>query len=461
MPKAKSKTTFYCKDCGNETAKWEGRCPSCNEWNTIVEEKQGASNKYGRHWTGSSSPPVELEKALSDETKRIYTGSEEVDRVLGGGAVPGSMILLAGDPGIGKSTLLLQIANHVSEMSSPTIYITGEESVAQLKLRSNRLQLSGKGLFVYQSTYLDEVIDKIDDITPNLVIVDSIQTLLSNEDNSTAGSVNQIRECTRILLEWAKTKDVPVIISGHVTKDGSIAGPRILEHMVDVVLHIEGDPINSWRLLRSIKNRFGSTNEIGVFDMTNEGLTDISDPSSVLISERGESNVGSIVISTIEGTRPLLLEVQALTNPSVLPIPRRVSTGIDNNRLLQICAVISRRTNIPISNQDIVVSVTGGFKLTEPAADLGIAIAIASSIKDISLSSQLMAIGEIALTGDIRRIPQLDRRIYEANRLGLYQSLVPNNGTHIKQIDKSQYGKGISTLNEAIKYALTSTRINN
>ncbi|MCH7745823.1 MAG: DNA repair protein RadA, partial [Chloroflexi bacterium] len=308
-----------------------------------------------------------------------------------------------------------------------TLYVSGEESAAQVRMRADRLGISGRDLLVLAATDLETVLGQMESHKPVLVIVDSIQTVYDESLSSGVGSVSQIRECTRRLMEWAKAHDTPVILSGHVTKGGDIAGPRVLEHMVDVVLYIEGDPISSWRLLRTIKNRFGSTNEVGVFEMVNDGLLEVEDPSRTFLSERSEGAIGSIVISTMEGSRPLLVEIQALTSPSMLPTPRRVATGIDFNRLLLVCAVLTRRGGVPLSNQDIVVNVTGGVKVSEPAADLGLAIAIASSMRNVPVEAGIAAIGELGLTGEVRRVPQLERRIQEVARLGMTRCVIPGN----------------------------------
>lgn len=350
--------------------------------------------------------------------------------MLGGGIVPGSLILIAGDPGVGKSTLLLRLAADVSSTQGTTLYVTGEESAAQVKMRADRIGVSGQGLYVLPATDLGEVLSRLDEQSPTLAVVDSIQTIYQDSLSSEPGSVAQIRECTRGLMDWAKNRGVPIVLSGHVTKGGDIAGPRVLEHMVDVVLYMEGDPVSSWRLLRTTKNRFGSTNEVGVFEMTGGGLIDVEDPSKAFLSGRRGGAVGSIIVSTLEGTRPLLVEIQALTSPSVLPTPRRVATGIDFNRLLLVCAVLSRRVGMPLSNQDIIVNVTGGLRIGEPAADLGLALAIASSLRDVPLDPAVAAIGEVGLSGEVRMVPQLERRVREVRRLGLKRCLVPGDAGH-------------------------------
>ena len=444
---AKSRTVYVCDSCGAESPKWEGRCPSCGQWNTLAEFKHGARDS--RHWTGASAPAVELSEVQADDVPRVSVGSQELNRVLGGGIVPGSVTLVAGDPGIGKSTLLLRLASDAARILGQCLYVTGEESASQIRMRADRLGLPGKGLYILQATDLAEIRAELATRRPPLVVVDSIQTLSDGASSSSPGSSTQIRECTRALLEWAKSEGAPVVITGHVTKGGDIAGPRVLEHMVDVVLYMEGDPISSWRLLRSAKNRFGSTNELGVFEMRSEGLVDVPDPSQVFLGERRKDAVGSVVVATIEGTRPLLVEVQALTNPSLLPAPRRVATGVDFNRLLLVCAVLTRRTGISLADQDVVVSVTGGLRVSEPAADLGIALAVASSMRNAPIPSGLVAFGEIGLAGEIRAVPQAERRIAEAERLGLtrHVSAHPSgNGAGA--------GRSVGTLGEALSYAI-------
>ena len=411
-------------------------------------------------WTGTSGETARpLSDVVVDDLPRLELSSGEVNRVLGGGLVPGSVVLVAGEPGIGKSTLLLRVAADISAADRRALYVTGEESSAQVKMRADRLGISGEKLFVLQATGLEEVLAQLDSLRPTLAVVDSIQTIHDDSLDSTAGTVAQIRECTRTLMQWAKAHDVPLIVTGHVTKGGDIAGPRVLEHMVDVVLYMEGDPISAWRLLRAVKNRFGTANEVGIFEMKGRGLADVRDPSSAFLSERRPGAVGSVIVASLEGSRPLLAEVQALTNPSVLPTPRRVATGIDINRLLLVCAVLTRRAGISLANQDVIVNVTGGLRISEPAADLGAALAIVSSMRDVPVSSHLAAMGEIGLSGEVRRVPQLDRRVAEVARLGLQQCIVPATG------DQSEVNSSlgldvvsVSTLAEAMAQSLPRSR---
>ena len=429
MPQAKAKTHFVCDSCGNDTPKWAGRCPSCRQWNTLVEMRSDRRDSRSRSWTPERiAEAQELSAVSADGIPRLKLASTEANRVLGGGIVPGSLALVAGDPGIGKSTLLLRLAADVSRAVGDTLYVSGEESAAQVRMRADRMGISGERLYLLQATVLDEVMGYLSSRVPKLVVVDSIQTLYDDGLSSPAGSVAQVRECARVLMEWAKARNVPVLLSGHVTKGGDIAGPRTLEHMVDVVLYMEGDPISSWRLLRAVKNRFGSTNEVGVFEMSGHGLVDVDDPSKAFISERREGAVGSVIFSTIEGSRPLLAEVQALTSPSMLPAPRRVANGIDLNRVLLICAVLGRQARLSLANQDVIVNIAGGMRVREPAADLATALAVASSLRGEPVSWNVAAVGEIGLSGEVRRVPQLDRRVEEAARLGLEACLVPAAG---------------------------------
>jgi len=455
MPRqTKTRSVFVCDSCGNESSKWEGRCPSCGEWNTLGEMKVSARHPATGGWTGSTTAnATPLAEVSTESTPRMVFSSAEVNRVLGGGIVSGSLALVAGDPGIGKSTLLLRLASETGH-GSKALYATGEESAAQIKMRADRMKIQTNGLYVLPATNVEQVVGQAQSLKPSLVIIDSIQTMFDERVSSEPGSVAQIRECTRRLLEHAKTSNIPMILSGHVTKGGDIAGPRIMEHMVDVVLHMEGDPVSAWRLLRSVKNRFGSTNEVGVFEMTSSGLKEVEDPSAAFIAERGTESIGSVVIATLEGTRPLLAEVQALTSASMLTTPRRVASGMDFNRMLLVCAVLGRRAGVNVGGQDIVVNVTGGLHVSEPASDLGVALTIASSARDLPLSPGLAAVGEVGLSGEVRSVPQLDRRIAEADRLGLNRIIVP-----ARQWDKNAKSNSIevvpaSTIRQALLAAL-------
>ena len=369
--------------------------------------------------------------------------------------VPGSVSLVAGDPGIGKSTLLLAVAADAASRSR-ALYVTGEESAAQVKLRADRLGISAEDLYLLPSTGLDDILAHLETIRPALAVVDSIQTVFDGGMSSEPGSLAQIRECARRLTQWAKSSGCSVVMTGHVTKGGDIAGPRILEHVVDVVLHLEGDPVSSFRLLRSVKNRFGSTNEVGVYEMTEQGMRDVPDPSAHLLSQRSAGSVGSIIVPTVEGTRSLLVEVQALTNPSLLPAPRRVASGVDYNRLLLVCAILTRRAGLPLSSQDVIVNVTGGVRVAEPAADLAIALAIVSSVRDAPLETGTAAIGELGLGGEVRPVSQVERRTQEVGRLGLSACLVPEGSLRRPPSDVSALP--VATLRAAIGAAMGKPR---
>ncbi|UCH87262.1 MAG: DNA repair protein RadA [Dehalococcoidia bacterium] len=416
----KSRTVFICQECGQESLKWLGRCPDCQTWNSFVErvERQGAG-------VAPVAAPVEICELADEELARLVIDLPEFNRVLGGGIVPGSLILVGGDPGIGKSTLMLQAAVLAARDRRRVLYISAEESAQQLKMRARRLTAAGEGIFLLSETNLDGALQEADALQPSLMVVDSIQTVYTAAAPSPPGSIGQLRECTMRLMRWAKSSGVPTCIVGHVTKEGDIAGPRLLEHIVDVVLYLEGERFSSYRLLRGVKNRFGSTNEVGVFEMTGEGLIGVENPSEVFLAERAEGAVGSVVVPTLEGSRPLLVEVQALTSPTMLATPRRTANGLDLNRLILVCAVLTRRAGLALGNQDIIANVVGGLRVHEPAADLGLALAIASSYRDAALSRDLVAIGEVGLSGELRSVSQMERRLAEAERLGFARCLLP------------------------------------
>ncbi|MCL0039303.1 DNA repair protein RadA, partial [Dehalococcoidia bacterium] len=426
---AKARTIFVCQHCGNESLKWLGRCPQCAAWDSFMERAASTSA------AGLPSATVqELSTVSLSATARLPLHFAEFNRVLGGGVVPGSLVLIGGDPGIGKSTLLLQVAAQVAETKTGlsekepdparVLYVSGEESVSQIKLRADRLGLGGKGLFILPETRMEHILDHAQGLSPHLVIIDSIQTVYV-EGSGAPGSVSQVRECTLSIMQWAKSSDIPVFLVGHVTKEGAIAGPRVLEHIVDVVLYLEGERFSAYRLLRGVKNRFGSTNEIGIFEMRDQGLVEITDPSQALLSQRTDGTIGSVIVPSLEGSRPLLVEIQALTNPTSFGLPRRTANGVDFNRLLLIAAVLSRKGGIALSNQDIIANVAGGIKINEPAIDLGLALAIASSFRSIKIDPRLVTIGEVGLSGELRTVSQLDRRVAEAARLGFETCLLP------------------------------------
>jgi DNA repair protein RadA/Sms len=401
-----------------------GFCPSCRNQESLVEVQDTSQDSY-RWIKGPTSDPQELISVSVDEASRIQLGLSEVNRVLGGGMVTGSVVLLSGEPGVGKSTILLQIADDLAQRNSKVLYVSGEESISQIKLRCLRIGLEGKNVYLLSETDVDEVIRSLMDMEPAVAVIDSVQTLYAQDISSSPGSVAQVRECTRRLMRWAKGQRRSLFITGHVTKDGSLAGPRVLEHMVDVVLYLDGEDISSYRVLRSAKNRFGSTNEVGLLQMVDSGIQEVEDPSQVFLAERVSGAVGSAIVPIVEGTRPMLVEVQALNSPSVLAAPRRVSNGVEFNRLLMLIAVLSRRVGLNLSNQDIIVNIAGGLRIKEPAADLGIALAVASSIKNKSLSTNIAIVGEVGLSGELRTVSQLERRLSECARIGFSACIVP------------------------------------
>ncbi len=425
MVKERAGSTFFCQGCGHESAKWMGFCPACGDRTPLVEAPKPQRSSASPRQASASAPPQELAQVSSEDGIRIPTGFADLDRVLGGGLVSGSLVLMAGEPGIGKSTLLLQAAEHVARGGGKVAYVTGEESAHQIKLRSDRLGLTGRDVYLFSGTDVDETMERLDGFSPGLVIIDSVQTLHSADVSSSPGSVSQVRECGLKLARWAKTGSTPLIMAGHVTKDGNLAGPRVLEHMVDVVLYMEGESLSTYRIVRGVKNRFGSTNEVGMFEMAGDGLRGVDDASRALISQRREGAVGSAVFPVLEGSRPLMLEIQALASPSFLSVPRRVGNGVDYNRLLMLVAVLSRRIGLSLANQDIIVNVVGGLDVHEPAADLAICLAVASSLRNTALPADLVALGEVGLSGELRNVPQTDRRLDEAARLGFRRCLVP------------------------------------
>ena len=402
----------------------------------------------------ASTPPKELSRLAVELFERFEVPINEFNRVLGGGIVPGSLILIGGEPGIGKSTLLLQASALIAKKHGKVVYVSGEETPNQIKLRAKRLGIDGEGLFLLAETDVDTLLGHAEELQPSLLIIDSIQTVHTQDDDGIPGSLTQVRQSAQKLMSWAKTSGVPVFISGHVTKEGAIAGPRVLEHIVDVVLYLEGEQFSAYRLLRCVKNRFGSTNEIGVFEMKEKGLIEVENPSLAFLSQRQDEAVGSVVVPVIEGSRPLLVEIQALTNATSFGMPRRTANGVDFNRLLIITAVLSRRLGLKLGNQDIIVNVTGGLKIDEPAADLGIALAIASSYRDVSVDRGMAVGGEIGLSGELRAVPQLDRRIGEAARLGFKRILTPKAGGKISPLPKDIEILTFGSLREAVEKGL-------
>ena len=446
----KSKTVFVCNNCGYESTKWLGKCPACNEWNSFFEEKVAKTSGSKSEKKLNSAMPMELNKIVGQDAIRTSTGFNELDRVLGGGLVKGSLLLLGGEPGIGKSTLILQICSKI-QTKEKVLYISGEESGEQIKLRADRLNIKNDNLLFLGETDIDLIEEAIIKIQPKLVIIDSIQTMYSEEITSAPGSVSQVREITAHIMRMCKSNEITTIIIGHVTKDGNIAGPRVLEHMVDTVLYLEGERYFSYRILRSVKNRFGSTNELGMFEMQNEGMVEIKNPSSVLISERDDNPAGSIVVSSIEGTRPLLIELQALTTPSVFGLPRRTANGIDYNRLTLLIAVLEKKAGLMLGNQDAYLNVVGGIKINEPAIDLGIILATCSSFRDIPIPKDVVAIGEVGLTGEVRSVNLIDKRIKEAEKLGFKTCLIPENNRKALKDEYKIELIGVKNINEAMK----------
>jgi DNA repair protein RadA/Sms len=446
----KFRTIFVCRNCGKESLKWLGRCPNCQEWNSFEETVVSAAPTPT---ADLSHPPQELSRVKIDSSDRLPLPLSELNRVLGGGLVSGSLVLMGGEPGIGKSTLLLQVSALVAQAGGKVAYVSGEETLSQIRLRAERLGVSGERLYLLAETDLNVILSHLEQLEPSLVVIDSIQAVSLPEIDTAAGSVTQVRECTLRLMHWAKPGAVPVFVAGHVTKDGTIAGPRVLEHIVDVVLYLEGEPFSAYRVLRGVKNRFGSTNEVGVFEMKQEGLIEVDNPSKAFLAQRLAEAVGSAVVPTLEGSRPLLVEIQALTTPTSFGLPRRTANGVDFNRLLLITAVLTKRVGLKLGNQDIIVNVTGGLKIGEPAADLGIALAIASSARDIAVDPALVAAGEVGLSGELRAVSQLERRVAEAARLGFKRCLVPKTSAQIKA-PKNIELLTASTLKEAIRVGL-------
>jgi len=451
--KSSARIVFVCQQCGKESLKWLGRCPECQEWNSFVEKTVTAPAASLRS-VSPVNPPQELSQVVIEAADRFPLPLTEFNRVLGGGLVSGSLVLISGDPGIGKSTLLLQASALIAQAQGKVVYVSGEETLRQIKLRSERLGVRGEGLYLLAETDLDVILNQIEQLQPRLVVIDSIQAIYLPELGTAPGSITQVRECTQRLKHWAKLSAVPVFIVGHVTKDGAIAGPRVLEHIVDVVLYLEGEPFSAYRLLRGVKNRFGSTNEVGVFEMKEQGLVEVDNPSQAFISQRWGEAIGSAVVPTLEGSRPLLVEIQALTNPTSFGLPRRTANGVDFGRLLLVTAVLARRVGLKLGNQDIIANATGGLRIREPAADLGIALSIASSFRDVGVDPQTAAVGEVGLSGELRAVSQLDRRVTEAARLGFKRCLVPKVGARVSPAPKDIELVPVSTLREAIRVGL-------
>ena len=432
---AKAKTIFVCSECGNESPKWLGKCPACNSWNTFYEQKIEKYTETNKIEKKINNTPRPLNSYVGQEANRTSTGYLELDRVLGGGLVKGSLILLGGEPGIGKSTLILQLCEKV-QGEGKVLYVSGEESAEQIKLRADRLEIKNQDLMFLGETDIDVIKDAISDMKPKLVIIDSIQTMSSDVITAAAGSVSQVREITSQIMRMCKAQQITTIIIGHVTKEGNIAGPRVLEHMVDTVLYLEGERYNTYRILRAVKNRFGSTNEIGMFEMREEGMCEVTNPSDILITEREDNPSGSCILASVEGTRPILVEVQALTSQTVFGLPKRTANGFDYNRLAVLIAVLEKKAGLSLGNQDVYLNIAGGMKISEPAADLGIIATVASSYKNVPIPQSTVVMGEVGLTGEVRRINLIEKRLKEAEKLGFKACIIPENN---KKVLKDNY----------------------
>ncbi len=453
MTKSKKSTVFFCQNCGFESAKWMGQCPGCREWNTFVEEQvsTAALKKSGTQGSTVRQKPAVLSEITMEKEDRISTGMQELDRVLGGGVVAGSLTLVGGDPGIGKSTLLLQVCRNFSDAGAKVLYISGEESLKQIKMRAERIGSFNDNLLLLCETNLSLIEDTIRSQKPQIVIIDSIQTMYSEDVSAAPGSVSQVRESTALFLQLAKGLGVSIFIVGHVTKEGTVAGPRVLEHMVDTVLYFEGDRYASYRILRSVKNRFGSTNEIGVFEMREEGLTEVRNPSEYMLSGRPKDACGCVVACTVEGTRPLMVEMQALVCHSNFGIPRRQATGVDFNRVNLLMAVLEKRLGLQMSGCDAYVNLAGGIRIQEPAVDLGMVMAIVSSFKNRPVDESTVVFGEVGLSGEVRAVSLAEQRLQEAVKLGFTTCVMPRANADMLKNTKSIKVIGVSNVQEAIE----------
>ncbi len=452
---AKTKTVFYCTECGNETPKWQGRCPACGAWNTLEEhtEKPAAPGRAKSAPVGGSRRPQKLSQVDTEGEIRFSTGMGELDRVLGGGAVGGSLVLVGGAPGIGKSTLLLQICSCLCQ-GRKVLYVSGEESERQLKLRAQRLGVEPEGLYILSETQMTDILEAVNELQPDVLIADSIQTLYTDTNDSLPGSISQVKECTMILMNLAKAQGITVFVVGHINKDGNIAGPKVLEHMVDCVLYFEGDPNSSYRLLRAAKNRFGSTNEIGVFEMGDHGLIEVPNPSQMLLDGRPSGESGTCVACVMEGTRPVLAEVQALVAKTSFNVPRRTADGFDFNRAALLLAVAEKRGGMKLSLFDAYINVIGGLRLDEPGADLPVILAVASSYRDRPIADELVALGEVGLTGEIRSVSHMNQRLSEIARLGFKTCILPKSGSEKLDVPAGLTVYRVRNIREAIEVAL-------
>lgn len=450
---SKVKTKFVCQSCGSESVKWLGRCPGCGEWNSLVEEVETRASARVPIAAARSAKAMRIDQIPSQIEQRIKTGISECDWVLGGGIVPGSLVLIGGDPGIGKSTLLLQLAQAIATAGRRVLYVSGEESAAQLKLRAERLATTHSELYVLAETDLDAALMAVEKMEPEFLIIDSIQTVYRPDLSSAPGSVAQVRECTGALLRLAKTLNIATFIVGHVTKDGMLAGPRMLEHMVDAVLYFEGERHHMYRVLRAVKNRFGSTNELAIFEMKEEGLVQVPNPSEMFLSERSEHTPGSAVVAALEGSRPLLLEVQALVAPTGFGTPRRMATGADHNRMNMVLAVLERRVGLNLQSSDAYVNIAGGVRIDEPAADLGVALALVSSFRDRPLAQGDVFVGEVGLTGEVRSVARLEQRVREAEKLGFRRCFVPAQGLRLARKHGNIEVVGVTSISDVMRMA--------
>lgn len=452
---AKTKTVFYCTECGNESPKWQGRCTACGAWNTMVEhtEKPAAAARVKATPLGQSKKPQRISQVATDCEIRFSTGMHELDRVLGGGAVAGSLVLVGGAPGIGKSTLLLQICNSLCRERS-VLYVSGEESERQLKLRAQRLGVAPDELFILSETRLSDILEAVETLKPDILMIDSIQTLYNEENESSPGSVSQVKDCTMTMMHLSKEQGITVFVVGHINKDGNIAGPKVLEHMVDCVLYFEGDSNSIYRMLRAAKNRFGSTNEIGVFEMMENGLAEVPNPSQMLLDGRPEGASGTCVACVMEGTRPVLAEVQALVTKTMANVPRRASDGFDFNRAILLLAVAEKRADLRLNAFDAFINVIGGLRLDEPGADLPVVLAVASSYRDQAIADDLAAIGEVGLTGEIRAVSHMNQRLAEVARLGFRKCVIPKSGSEKMEIPEGLTVYRVRNIREAIEITL-------
>ena len=453
---AKVKSKYVCQSCGYESAGYLGKCPECGSWGSFVEEISASTVSKSEPEVFDTTPPMKLSEIKMNSEIRMSTNISEFDRVLGGGIVQGSLVLIAGDPGIGKSTILLQTSGELCKNNKKVLYVSAEESAGQIKLRAERLGVKSDTLYIYPQTNLELIKKHIENMQPDLVIIDSIQAIYTTMIQSSAGSVSQIRECCNMLMQTAKSQNISIIVIGHVTKEGNIAGPKVLEHMVDTVIQFEGDKTKTYRILRSIKNRFGNTAEVGIFEMGTNGLSEVINPSEVFLKEYSQTQTpGSTIIVTSEGTRPLLVEIQALVGTTPYPAPRRIANGVDTGRVLQILAVLEKRIGLNLSKQDVYVNVIGGIDVSEPAADLGIALAIVTCVRDVVFDSQTAIIGEIGLSGEIRAVNHIEKRINEAQKLGFKRIIVPASNEiqeDFKGIEIVKVKRILEAITRGIKY---------